>query len=306
METPTTLSSRHRGSSPTRIGAISIWSNVAVAGQQRDVSDLRRGRPPHLAKSAPVQVPHRSAHPRRQFSVKVGTIFEDSPIPLSKWLLASWQIGNYRNGISRHWSWHIGVTQKSCVVHEPPNPSGDAGRERRQAGGEVEVDETFIGGKGRNMHRDKRARVLRGRSGQFGKVAVMGLLARHERKGHSKVRTMVVPNTKRHHLQGQIERNVEDGSKVYTDSLPSYDRLGLYFQHEMVDHAETYVDGQVHTNGLENYWSLLKRSIQERKSALSRSTCSVIWTSRRSASMTVACRMRSGSRTFCATSSAIA
>jgi hypothetical protein len=95
-----------------------------------------------------------------------------------------------------------------------------------------------------------------------GKTAVMGLLQRHEGKGKSRVRLEVIPSTRRHELHSRVEKHVEDGSKVFTDALPSYNHLGVYFQHEMIDHAETYVNGEVHTNGIENFWSLLKRGIK--------------------------------------------
>lgn len=139
---------------------------------------------------------------------------------------------------------------------------GDDGGTMGMDGTEVEVDETYIGGKARNMHpRKKKALGLR-RGGSFaGKVAVMGLLQRTTENQKSRVRTKVVPSVRKHQLQGEIAKNVEDGAKIYSDALMSYRDLGLYYQHQVIDHAEKYVDGQIHTNGLENYWSLLKRTI---------------------------------------------
>lgn len=130
-------------------------------------------------------------------------------------------------------------------------------------GGEVEVDETFIGGKARNMHASKRCKlgISQSRS-MVVKIAVMGLLERHG-EGRSRVRTTVVENRRKHELEQTIGAHVEPGSAIYTDALRSYDRMVQRgFVHGVIDQAEAYVDGQIHTNGLENYWSLLKRSIR--------------------------------------------
>jgi len=203
----------------------------------------------------------REKHARTQFSAKVGTIFEDSPLPLKHWLLAVWMVSNCKNGIS---SYEIaratGVTQKTGWFMLHRIRLAMQGKDGGKLGGEVEVDETFIGGKARNMHPDKRQKI-RGR-GPMGKAAVMGLLQRHPGRGKSRVRLEVVPNTRRHQLQSRVEQHVEDGAKVFTDALSSYNNLGLYYQHQVIDHAEAYVRGEVHTNGLENFWSLLKRSIR--------------------------------------------
>ena len=121
--------------------------------------------------------------------------------------------------------------------------------------GHIEVDETFIGDKARNMHRSERARKIHG-TGGAGKVAVMGLLERH-----GEVRTMVVPNVKRKSLRREINTHVEPGSMVYSDALRSYNDLNYDYMHNVINHAEKYVDGNVHTNGIENFWSLLKRTI---------------------------------------------
>ncbi len=112
------------------------------------------------------------------------------------------------------------------------------------------------------MHpRKKRALGVR-RGGSFaGKTIVMGLLERKTDKRSSRVRTTVVPNVRKHHLHAEVAKHIEDGTTVYTDSLMSYRDLGLYYKHNVIDHAEKYVDGQIHTNGCENYWSLLKRTI---------------------------------------------
>lgn len=197
----------------------------------------------------------KETHDKRQFSVKVGTILEDSPIPLNKWLTAIWLIANCKNGISSYeMARDIGVTQKTgwFLLHRIRLAMQTGTFE--QMSGEVEVDETFIGGKARNMH--KGVRKAKG-TGGMGKVAVQGLLERH-----GEVRALVVPNTKQETVQGQVRDHIERGATVYTDALPGYKGLqGRYF-HEVIDHAEKYVDGKVHTNGIENFWSLLKRSIR--------------------------------------------
>lgn len=193
---------------------------------------------------------------KKQFSVKVGSIMEDSPIGLDKWLAAIWLIANAKNGISS-WELHrsLGMTQKSAwfVLHRirKAMQNGSLGK----LSGEVEVDETYIGGKARNMHMSKRKHLG---SRDTGKIAVMGLLDRNS----GEVRTMLVPGTKRRMLHGEITKHVEAGSTVYTDALRSYNQLDEEYIHHVINHANEYVNGQVHTNGIENFWSLLKRSIK--------------------------------------------
>ncbi|MGI9069674.1 MAG: IS1595 family transposase [Pyrinomonadaceae bacterium] len=194
---------------------------------------------------------------RKQFSIKTGTILEDSPIGLDKWLSALWIIVNSKNGVSSY-ELHrsLGITQKSAwFLSHRIRLAMQAGTFKKLSG-HVEVDETFIGGKARFMHKGDRARKIHGTGGS-GKVAVMGLLERH-----GEVRTMVVPNVRRKSLHGQVNQHVEEGSTVYSDALRSYDRLAEDYTHNVINHAETYVRGNVHTNGIENFWSLLKRSIK--------------------------------------------
>jgi transposase-like protein len=203
-------------------------------------------------------------HPLAKFSLKVGTVFEDSPLPLQKWLPAIWLLTNCKNGIS---SYELGralaVTQKTAwfMLHRLrlALQAEDGGK----LGGEVEIDETYIGGKARNMHASKRARlnVKRGRS-IAGKVAVMGLLERHSKKGHSTIRTEVLDSLRKQTVQGHVRTHVESGATLHTDSYSSYDGLRAEYQHNVIDHAECYVNGTVHTNGMENFWSLLKRAIK--------------------------------------------
>ena len=208
----------------------------------------------------------RSHHPRAQFSVKVGTIMEDSPISLKSWMLAMWQIANCKNGISSYeLARALGVTQKTAWFM---NHRIRLAMQRDEGGtlsGEIEVDETYIGGKARKLNRGRRKAMLddkHKRNAWAGKVAVLGLLQRHEGNNQSRVRTMPIDSIRRQRLQPRVMAQIEDGSTVYTDKLASYDKLGVYYQHKVIDHAEKYVDGVIHTNGMENYWSLLKRSIR--------------------------------------------
>ncbi|PYV66850.1 MAG: IS1595 family transposase [Acidobacteria bacterium] len=195
-------------------------------------------------------------HDHAKFSLKTGTIFEDSPIALEKWLPAAWLIINCKNGISSYeLARDLKVTQKSAwfMLHRIRLAMQSGTFEK--LGGEVEADETFIGGKARNMHVAQRKRRITG-TGTKDKIAVMGIL---ERGG--KIRTVVVPNRRRSALQGEIRKHVEAGAALYTDALLSYNGLEGDYAHKVVDRAVQYVDGRVHTNGLENFWSLLKRSI---------------------------------------------
>ena len=193
---------------------------------------------------------------KKQFTVKVGSIFEDSPLGMDKWMLAVWLIVTCKNGISSYEvASHLHITQKSAwhLMHRVRMAmhSGSFAK----FSGEVEVDETFIGGKARNMHMDKKQRRITGTGGKD-KVPVMGIL---ERGG--KVRTVVVPNRRKKALQNEVRKHVEAGSALYSDALLSYDGLERDYAHQVIDHAEAYVDGKVHTNSLENFWSLLKRCI---------------------------------------------
>src|SRR5712692_6636410 len=203
----------------------------------------------------------KNEHPRKQFSAKVGTIFEDSALPLDKWLIAIWMIANCKNGVSSYEvARALGVTQKSAwfMLHRIRLAMQNRSILKLGGGGsEVEVDETFIGGAARNMHRDKHRRRIT-ETGTKDKTPVIGIL---ERGGE--VRAMMVPTRRKHHLQAEIRAHVKAGSAIYTDALLSYQGLKQQdFIHETIDHAEKYVDGQVHTNGLENFWSLLKRGLK--------------------------------------------
>ena len=169
----------------------------------------------------------KTRHPQRKFTLKTGTIFEDSPLPLSKWLPAVWMIANMKNGVSS-WELHraIGVTQTTAwfmlqrirLAMQDTDTGG-------KLSGHIEVDETFIGGKARNMHKARRERAIKG-------------------------------------TQGKVRENIRRTAHVYTDELLSYEGLDSDYTHKVINHAEKYVDGQIHTNGCENFWSLLKRALK--------------------------------------------
>ncbi|HYX31243.1 MAG TPA: IS1595 family transposase [Pyrinomonadaceae bacterium] len=195
---------------------------------------------------------------RRQFTLKTGTIFEDSNVKLDKWLMAMWMVVNCKNGVSSYEIHRaIGVTQKTAwfMDHRIRLALGMEPSEKMV--GHIEVDETFIGGRARYMHKADRKRKIHG-TGGYGKVAVMGLLDRHSKQ----VRTMVVPNVRRRSLDPVVRQHVEAGSNIYSDAFKSYTSLQDEYVHQVIDHAEKYVDGQVHTNGIENFWSLLKRTLK--------------------------------------------
>ena len=200
---------------------------------------------------------------KKQFSVKVGTIFENSPIGLDKWLSAVWMIANAKNGISSleiHRA--LGVTQKTAwfMLHRIRTAMQSGTFEKLN--GEIEADETYIGGKAENMHKWERLQSgIQGR-GTVGKAIVFGVLQRNTKDQSSKVKVKVVKNIKRKTLQPEIRNSVEAGSSVFTDALKSYEGLQNEFIHQSIDHATEYVRDNVHTNGIENYWSLFKRALR--------------------------------------------
>lgn len=206
---------------------------------------------------------------KKQFSVKVGTVFEDSPLGLDKWLPALWLISNAKNGISSYEIHRaLSVTQKTAwfMLHRIRLAMQQGSFEKIK--GQAEADETFIGGKAKNMHKAKRKERIAGR-GATGKEIVMGILDRGERKATKKkpakkssVRVKHVADTKLETLQCEIREHILPGAEIFTDMSQSYEGLNPEFIHQAVDHAVCYAIGQVHTNGIENFWCLLKRTIR--------------------------------------------
>jgi transposase-like protein len=198
----------------------------------------------------------------KQFTVKLGTIFEDSPIKLDKWLTALWMLVNCKNGVSSYEVGKaVGITQKSAwfVLHRLRFALQTGSITKLGGSGTpVEVDETFIGGKARFMHRSKRERLSSegGMQGGHGKAVVMGLL---ERGG--KVKTAVIPHRKQNLPEKIVRELVEPGAEVHTDEFMGYNNLKDGYIHKVVNHLEGYVKENVHTNGIENFWSLLKRGL---------------------------------------------
>ncbi|HEX8250639.1 MAG TPA: IS1595 family transposase [Pyrinomonadaceae bacterium] len=194
---------------------------------------------------------------RKQFSVKVGTIFEDSPVGLDKWLTAVWLITSAKNGISSYEIHRaIGVTQKTAwfMMHRIRLAMENGSFEKLS--GNVEVDETFIGGKAKNMHKAKREKVIQGR-GSVGKTVVFGAL---ERKG--RVLAKVIERTDRETLHTEVKNNVETGANLFSDEWLSYRGLDSDYIHQVINHSIEYVKDNVHTNGIENFWALLKRTLK--------------------------------------------
>jgi transposase-like protein len=197
---------------------------------------------------------------KKQFTVKVGTIFEDSALGMDKWMIAVWMICNCKNGISSYELGRaIGVTQKTAwfMLHRIRLAmQRKSGYMLGSNGKEIEADESFIGGAARFMHAPRRRKVITAR-GFKDKAAAFGIL---ERGGE--IRVFAVPNRRKRSLQSEIKNHVQAGSAIYTDALMSYIGLNKDFQHKVIDHAVAYVNDRVHTNGLENFWSLLKRGLK--------------------------------------------
>jgi transposase-like protein len=202
-------------------------------------------------------------HPKQKFSLKIGTVFEDSPIPLEKWLPALWLVVNCKNGISSYeLGKDLGVTQKSAWFMLHRIRLAVQSKSFVKLGGPgsapIEVDETFIGGKARNMHRSKRQRLSRngGMQGGSGKAVVMGMLVRG-----GQVKATVIPHRRQNITEQIVREVVEPGTEVHTDEFQGYYNLKDGYVHKVINHLEGYVRENVHTNGIENFWSLLKRGL---------------------------------------------
>jgi transposase-like protein len=205
----------------------------------------------------------REQHPKRRFSLKTGTIMEESPLPLEKWLAALWLEVNCKNSISSYEiARDLGVTQKTgwFMLHRIRFALHQGSFDMPMQG-IIEADETFVGGLAKNMHKKQRERKITGTGGS-NKTAVMGLLARHDGKKHSTVRAKVMPDLRHEAVRTVVNQNVAQGATVYTDAFQAYRTMGPEYFHDFVDHTEAYVKGAVHTNGLENFWALFKRCIK--------------------------------------------
>jgi len=203
-------------------------------------------------------------HPKRQFSAKVGTIFEDSPIDLGKWFAAIWMVANCKNGISSY-EMHraLGVTQKTAWFMDHRIRLAMQTGSFEKMSGAVEADESFVGGLSKNMHASRRKRVIGDARGHTGKEVVMGILRRTDAaNGKSKVRAEHIPDVTAKTLHEQVHDTVETGARLYTDQWVGYRGLAADYDHEVINHTISYVEGHVHTNGIENFWSLLKRTIK--------------------------------------------
>jgi transposase-like protein len=201
-----------------------------------------------------------------RFSVLVGTVFENTNIDLLRWFkvihlmltskkgISALQVMRYMGFGSYKTAWYMCHRIRAAMVE----------RDFQKLMGIVEVDETFVGGKLANMHKSKLAKLRETRkalyeTGYMNKAIVMGMLDRKERR----VRATVIPSVQRDVLQAEILKQISPCSKVYTDEAVGYDNLpAKIYAHEVVNHMQRYVDGKVHTNGIENFWSLLKRGLR--------------------------------------------
>lgn len=195
---------------------------------------------------------------RKQFSLKVGTIFEDSPIGWEKWLPAMWLISNSKNSISSHeLARALSVTQKTAWFMLHRIREAMEARTFERLTGTVEADETYIGGLARNMHRSRHKTAVKNRGGVWDKMAVAGQV---ERGGP--VQAQVITDTAKRAMHRTIHAHVEEGSTLYTDEWKSYGGLDAHYAHKTVNHSQEYVSGDVHTNTMESFWSLLKRALK--------------------------------------------
>ena len=196
-------------------------------------------------------------HPKSKFSLKVGTIFEDSPIGLDKWLPAAWLISNCKNGISSYEvARALGITQKSAwhMLHRLREAMTDTVDQIGTGPAPVEIDETFVGGNVKNMHKRKR---IEANAKGGNKAIVFGMLERGGR-----VKTHVIAGRTKQQIQPAMTKAIQRGANIITDEFSTYAFASDAYSREVVNHALEYVNGHIHTNGIENFWSLLKRGLR--------------------------------------------
>lgn len=192
---------------------------------------------------------------QKLFNVKIGTIFEGTKLSLRKWFAAIWLIASHKKGISSiQLSRNIGVTQKTAWYILQKIRTGLIWKNDGQLDGEVECDETFIGGKNKNRHWDKKVKNSQGRSFKD-KTPVLGML---QRKGD--VIGRVVENTSKDQITPNILKFVKPTATLYTDEWQGYNEVAKMYSHYSVDHSKgQYVNGNAYTNTLEGFWAILKR-----------------------------------------------
>ncbi len=195
---------------------------------------------------------------RKQFSVKMGTIFEESAVSLDKWLLAIWHIANCKNGISSYeLGRNIGVTQRTAWFMNHRIRTAMTVGSIEKLSGTIEADETYIGGDAKNMHSKERKRRVKKAGSPAHKSAVLGMV---QRRG--KVRAQVIQSRDAATIREFVTSNAEQGSEIMTDEWRGYHNLHNLYRHEVINHSVEYVRNNIHTNSIENFWSLLKRTIK--------------------------------------------
>lgn len=192
---------------------------------------------------------------KKQFSIKVGTIMQDSPLPITKWVPAIWMVVNCKNGISScEMARALEITQKSAWHMNHRIRAAVANNSLAKLSGTVEADETYVGGLEKNRHKDKKKDA----QGGAGKAVVFGAV---ERGGA--VQSRVIDGATRQDIENHVISSVSIGSRLFTDEHAGYGRMGIIYDHKTVNHSEgEYVSGEAHTNTIENFWSLVKRALK--------------------------------------------